>query len=301
MLPLSCSRQCNMGFFRTYARHFFLIALSLAGLLFAQPVEAKSGYCVFAYYPKNGGGQQTEKIYLEFGQNVGGNYVISQSSCNPKIKDLLFPANIVDTVMFQNKPFSFTVQECDPGKPPTNCVSAGGYSVGTENGSYTVDCEKLSDKICPLDGKCVILEGKCRTYTNLTSEEKQKVQTDSANAYLKDQYKKPEGYLSNILPDCAFSGTCDNINDLLVLLVNAAKFLFTIIGTVAFVMFVYGGFTMVMSMGNSDKVKQGREALVAAVVGLIVAFSAYILIDFVLDAIQASNEFRAIGIYNEPK
>jgi len=117
---------------------------------------------------------------------------------------------------------------------------------------------------------------------------------EETKGYLEGKYPVPVGG-SNFLPDCAYPGTCDDVNDLLILLINVAKFLFSIIGTAAFAFFVYGGFTMVLSMGNSDKVKSGRETLVAAVIGLVIAFSAYVLVDVVLDILQVSDDYRNVG------
>lgn len=111
--------------------------------------------------------------------------------------------------------------------------------------------------------------------------------------YLEGQYGVPDGY-KGPLPACAFSGTCRKTNDLLELLINIAKFLFSIIGVVAFAAFVYGGFMMIFSFGNSDKVGQGKDAMVAAVVGLIIAFGAYMIINFILNTLQVTSEFRGI-------
>lgn len=104
---------------------------------------------------------------------------------------------------------------------------------------------------------------------------------------------KPDGY-DGPLPDCAFDGTCRNVNDLLTLIVNWGQRIFGLIGSFALVMFIYGGFTMILSAGNSEKVKKGRDILVAAVIGLTIAFSAYLLVDFILDALKVSDEFRGI-------
>ena len=97
------------------------------------------------------------------------------------------------------------------------------------------------------------------------------------------------------LPPCAYTGSCRNVNDLLQLLVNAGKFALGLVGSVALVFFVYGGFTMVMSMGSPEKVKKGRDILVAAVIGIIIAFSAYAIVNFVLDALGVSSDFRVVN------
>ena len=60
-------------------------------------------------------------------------------------------------------------------------------------------------------------------------------------------------------------------------------------------MFVYGGFTMILSFGSAEKFKKGRDILVAAVVGMLIAFGAYLIVNFVLDVFQVGKDFRVIG------
>ena len=98
----------------------------------------------------------------------------------------------------------------------------------------------------------------------------------------------------SLMPPCAEDGSCDDINVFVELILNYANILFSMIGGIAFVFFVYGGFTIILSMGNPEKVKQGQGILVAAVVGLVIAFSAYLLIDFILDALNVSSDFRGV-------
>lgn len=104
----------------------------------------------------------------------------------------------------------------------------------------------------------------------------------------------PAGY-SGPLPDCAFSPKgCRNVNDLVELAVNIGRYIFSITGSVAFIMFIYGGITMILSFGNAEKFKKGQGILVAAVVGVIISLGAYLAIDFLLDALQVDDSFRAI-------
>ncbi|MBU0661262.1 pilin [Patescibacteria group bacterium] len=105
---------------------------------------------------------------------------------------------------------------------------------------------------------------------------------------------KPAGY-DGVIPDCAFTyGGCRDINDLLLLGINAAQLLLSIIGTVAFLMFMYGGVVMITSFGNAEKFKQGQQILIAAVVGIIIALGAYLLVDTLLDALGVASDFRVI-------
>lgn len=55
-----------------------------------------------------------------------------------------------------------------------------------------------------------------------------------------------------------------------------------IVGSIALVMFIYGGFVWMTAMGASDKVTKGKDIIIWASIGLIVIFSAYAMVNFVL-------------------
>ncbi len=104
----------------------------------------------------------------------------------------------------------------------------------------------------------------------------------------------PDNYAGPI-PSCAFSETgCRDINSLIELAINVGKFIFSLIGSVAFIMFIYGGIIMTASFGNPEKFKQGQEILIAAITGVIISLSAYIAVDFLLDTLNVSSAFRAV-------
>lgn len=62
---------------------------------------------------------------------------------------------------------------------------------------------------------------------------------------------------------------------------------FGIVGSLALVMFVYGGLTWMTSSGNPEKVKKGRDILIWSAIGLFVVFSSYALVRVVLTTIVA--------------
>ncbi len=110
---------------------------------------------------------------------------------------------------------------------------------------------------------------------------------------------------SAIIPECLLSNDwsqikgkpeCDNLNIFIWLAINIGKYLFTFIGALALMFFVYGGFILIMSQGNQEKIKQGTGAMVAAVAGLIVAFSAYALISFLSNTIKVKGDYRLNNI-----
>jgi hypothetical protein len=65
-----------------------------------------------------------------------------------------------------------------------------------------------------------------------------------------------------------------------------------VIGALALIMFVYGGFTLILSQGSSEKVKKGGEIIVAAIIGLVIMFGAYMLVSFLGEAVNIQTEFK---------
>ena len=55
-----------------------------------------------------------------------------------------------------------------------------------------------------------------------------------------------------------------------------------IVGSLALAMFIYGGFTWMLAGGNSEAVTKGKNILVWATMGLVVIFTSYALVHFVI-------------------
>jgi len=58
-----------------------------------------------------------------------------------------------------------------------------------------------------------------------------------------------------------------------------------VVGSIALLMFVYGGLTWMTSSGNDEKVKKGRDIILWSAIGLVVIFMSYALTRFVLSTI----------------
>ncbi len=61
-----------------------------------------------------------------------------------------------------------------------------------------------------------------------------------------------------------------------------------IVGSIALVMVIYGGFIWMTAAGNQEKVTKGRDVLVWAAVGLVIIFSSYALVKFVFTGLGVS-------------
>lgn len=66
---------------------------------------------------------------------------------------------------------------------------------------------------------------------------------------------------------------------------NVIKLVLGLIGSLSLLIFMYGGLTWMTSGGNSDKVKSGRDTLMWATIGLLVIFSSYTLVTYVITKI----------------
>ncbi len=54
-----------------------------------------------------------------------------------------------------------------------------------------------------------------------------------------------------------------------------------VVGSIALVMFIYGGFVWMTAGGNTDKVQKAKNILVWSTLGLIMIFSSYSIIKFI--------------------
>lgn len=58
-------------------------------------------------------------------------------------------------------------------------------------------------------------------------------------------------------------------------------------GSVALLMFVYGGFLWLISAGEPDKVKKGKEVMKWAALGLVVIVGAYTIVKAIVSALES--------------
>lgn len=86
---------------------------------------------------------------------------------------------------------------------------------------------------------------------------------------------------------CTTKYDCGNytLDDIVMIAIRASKWILGIVGSLALLMFVYGGFMFLISAGSSDKVSKAKTIITAAVVGLIIVFSSYLIIQFVLKTV----------------
>ena len=55
-----------------------------------------------------------------------------------------------------------------------------------------------------------------------------------------------------------------------------------VLGSVALLMFIWGGLVWMMAAGNEKKIAQGRDILMWAAIGLVIIFTSYAAVRFIL-------------------
>lgn len=110
----------------------------------------------------------------------------------------------------------------------------------------------------------------------------------SGSDWQSTQCKAPEG---SGMDSATYCGDY-TLNDFVKLAVLASQWILGIVGSLALVMFIYGGFMFLISSGSSDKVGQAKKIIVAAVIGLVIVFSSWLIIRFVTQAIGATQPFN---------
>lgn len=55
-----------------------------------------------------------------------------------------------------------------------------------------------------------------------------------------------------------------------------------VVGSIALVMFIYGGFRWLTSAGSKDGVTAGKETIIWATFGLVIIFTSYAIVNFIL-------------------
>ncbi len=94
----------------------------------------------------------------------------------------------------------------------------------------------------------------------------------------------------SIVPSkCQEAAGC-NICDVALAFTNAADIMAGLLGAIALLFFIIGGFFLILSSGNEQRIETGKKILVGTVTGLAIVFLAWFAVNFVVRvAYQGSN------------
>ncbi len=179
-------------------------------------------------------------------------------------------------------------------------------TVGDEVTAANHCADKVPQNQCTAEGIKALYgedyDGCTNNFDNQTScEDAYQVWVKNKEAKLKATASAAVGInstKSQFIPDCALqdelTSECRDINIFIILAINISRYVFSIIGGLSLLMFVYGGFTLIISQGNSEKIQNGKNIMVAVVVGLLIAFGGYILVNFLGQSLGLQESFRLL-------
>jgi hypothetical protein len=81
---------------------------------------------------------------------------------------------------------------------------------------------------------------------------------------------------------CWDKGKCE-LNDFVKIAVWVWWWILSITGSIALAMFIYGGFTFLISGGSSERITKGKTILINSIIGLVIIFTSYLIVNFILD------------------
>ena len=88
--------------------------------------------------------------------------------------------------------------------------------------------------------------------------------------------------------DCYENGNC-SLNHFIKIIEQYYKNIFGLIGSIALIMFIIGGVMFLVSGGSQEKVSKAKSLMLSAVIGLLIIFASYLIIEFVLKTVGYEN------------
>jgi|SRR3989338_4409940 len=145
-------------------------------------------------------------------------------------------------------------------------------------------CFDNPDPSCPADMQAV---GTAQSCSDLEKSPDAKNQTKQSwvASILNGKELIPSGCskgLQSTKTDCG-------VNEIILTMVNITRIMFGVVGSAALIMFVYGGVMFMISAGHSDRVNKGKTILTNATIGIIILFTSWIIINFIVLAITGGS------------
>lgn len=112
-----------------------------------------------------------------------------------------------------------------------------------------------------------------------------------------DDAPQNKGFLDSGLlkAECMTDGKCQ-LADVAQGLILLIRYLLGVMGAVALLYFVIGGFHWVTSQGNQERVRKGKEIMKNTVFALVIAFTSYLALDFFVNKIlNVDTDYRITG------
>jgi len=122
-----------------------------------------------------------------------------------------------------------------------------------------------------------------------------KEETDLTNSMCTTE---TSGLLANTSPGCVSQGDC-TVCDFIKVFSNVARLILGIAGAFALLLFIYGGFTWIISQGNTEKIEAGKKIITGTLIGLLIVLGSWqitriILITLLVSEKQATEQEKKL-------
>ena len=256
-------------------------------------IQGLDGYSISTLECKNCLGQDLQytsgdEFTVEFdssssGVAVGLNEIVLRADLDFNVTRSSLPMpsfEVSSAVSFEFRIYYMVFIDCDPEIAGMNCKT-----------DQTQPTQLACKQKCEAKNYCKYVNGQCKFDGDVTAQERAQLGEEAVMGWIKEEYAVDPNYQGPI-PPCAFTGTCRNTNDFLLLFLRWSKTIFAAIAAFAFTFFVIGGFIILISFGNAEKVKKGQGILGAAVIGMVIVFGAYMMINFLMESLGIRADFR---------
>lgn len=102
-----------------------------------------------------------------------------------------------------------------------------------------------------------------------------------------------EGIFTN-LTQCRASGDC-SLCDFLSVFVNISRWILSVMGGLALILFIWAGQGYIMSFGNPEKVEASKKTLTGTVFGIVIILAAWTLVNILLSLILPGGSTKIFG------
>lgn len=101
--------------------------------------------------------------------------------------------------------------------------------------------------------------------------------------------------ISLVPEECAekYASNC-SLCSFIELFINAADIILGLAGTLALVMFIFGGFVMITAYGKASRVQWGKDILIATVIGILIILLAWTLVNLIILSLYGGTD---LGVF----
>ncbi|MBI4281375.1 hypothetical protein HY625_00980 [Candidatus Uhrbacteria bacterium] len=104
---------------------------------------------------------------------------------------------------------------------------------------------------------------------------------DPSNVVVSPGNEAPKSFVSNLGPACLDNGNC-TFCDVLKVFATIMQWILSTVAGLSLFFVIYGGFDLLTSGGNSEKVDAGKKKIGGSIIGLIIVLGSYLVINAII-------------------